>query len=96
MTTKSRPNSPTPLEPIRLKEIVRDVISWVVTEIKESGSAEIIDKNILEPLIKSVFQKLLPYIVTSSIVFLLVVIGMVLSLSWFLPQSYSKGVSTVS
>jgi hypothetical protein len=87
MTDTSRPPSPN-FEPVRLREIIKDIISWFIQEIKTSESASVIEKELVEPLLTLILSKLFPYIVTSSIVFLLAIVCVVLLITWFLPKAF--------
>jgi hypothetical protein len=89
MESRSRSASPPPSprpEPERLRSIIKDVIVWFVQEMRESGSANILEKEIIDPLLKGVLNKLIPYIVTSSIVFLVVIVGVIVGAAWLLPK----------
>ena len=94
----SPPPSPSPEpEPDRLRAVIKDIIAWFIRELRESGSANILEKEIIEPLLKSVLNKLIPYIVTSSIVFLVVIVGIVVGVAWILPKIFKSTTSpTVS
>lgn len=81
----SPPPSPIP-EPTRLKEILREMITWFVQEIRESGSSNVLEKEIIDPMLQNILNKLLPYIITSSIVFLVVIVGIILILTWLIPK----------
>lgn len=71
---------------MRAKEILRDCINWVVREIQnDKNTYPEIEKNLIEPILQSILRRLLPYIITSSIVFLLVLVFLVVGITWFLP-----------
>jgi len=72
-------------EPIKLRKIVKDVMGWIVQEIKNDNTFPEIQKHLIDPLLSSVLQRLLPYIITSSIVFLVILILLVVGIAWFLP-----------
>lgn len=76
--------SPSPA-PFRMKEILQDTVQWFLRELRESGSADEIEKQIVDPILKRILERLLPYIITSSIIFLFVIIGLVVAIAWFLP-----------
>jgi len=83
----SPPPSPSPEpEPDRLRTVIKDVIAWFIRELRESGSANILEKEIIDPLLRGVLNKLIPYIVTSSIVFLVVIVGIIVGAAWLLPK----------
>lgn len=85
MYNSERPVSPSP-GPVKMKEILKDTLSWFVRELKETGINEEFEKEIIDPILRSIFQRLLPYILTSSIIFLLVIITLILGIAWFLPS----------
>jgi hypothetical protein len=62
---------------------------------RESGSANTLEKEIIDPLLKTVLNKLIPYIVTSSIVFLVVVVGIVVGVAWLLPKILNTSAGSV-
>jgi type IV secretory pathway component VirB8 len=70
---------------MRAREILRDCIQWVVREIQDDDAYPEIEKNLIEPILSSILKRLLPYIITSSIVFLLILVFLVISITWFLP-----------
>ena len=72
-------------EPIKIRKIIKDVLNWIVQEIKNDNSFPEIQKHLIDPLLSSVLQRLLPYIITSSIVFLIILILLVVGIAWFLP-----------
>lgn len=72
-------------EPIKLRKIIKDVMGWIIQEIKNDNSFPEIQKHLIDPLLSSVLQRLLPYIITSSIVFLVILIMLVVAIAWFLP-----------
>jgi fatty-acid desaturase len=72
-------------EPIKLRKIIKDVMGWIIQEIKNDNSFPEIQKYVIDPLLTSVLQRLLPYIITSSIVFLVILIMLVVAIAWFLP-----------
>lgn len=76
--------SPSP-PPFRIKEILQDTVQWFLRELRDSGSADEIEKQIVDPILKRILERLLPYIITSSIIFLFVIIGLVVAIAWFLP-----------
>lgn len=94
----SPPPSPSPEpEPDRLRTVIKDIIAWFIRELRESGSANILEKEIIDPLLKGVLNKLIPYIVTSSIVFLVVIVGIIVGAAWLLPKILNTGtLATVS
>lgn len=93
-STSISPSPPSPRpEPDRLRAILKDVIAWFVQEIRESGSASILEKELIDPLLNGILNKLIPYIVTSSIVFLVVIAGIIIGVTWILPKTLSPGVS---
>ena len=79
------PQSPRP-EPERLRTVLKDVVAWFVHEIRESGSANILEKELIDPLLNGVLNKLLPYIVTSSVVFLVAIAGIIIGIAWAFPK----------
>lgn len=70
---------------MKAREILRDCIQWVVQEIQDDNAYPEIEKNLIDPIISSILRRLLPYIITSSIVFLLMLVFLVVSITWFLP-----------
>ena len=90
----SPPPSPRP-EPERLRSVIKDIIAWFVQEMRESGSANTLEKEIIDPFLKTVLNKLIPYIVTSSIVFLVVIVGIVVGVAWLLPKMLNTSAANV-
>ena len=70
---------------MRTREILRDCIQWVVREIQDDDAYPEIEKNLIEPVIGSILRRLLPYIIASSIIFLLVLVFLIIGITWFLP-----------
>lgn len=70
---------------MRAREILRDCIQWVVREIQDDDAYPEIEKNLIEPVLSSILKRLLPYIITSSIIFLLVLVFLIVGITWFLP-----------
>lgn len=73
---------------MKAREILRDCIHWVVKEIQNDEAYPEIEKDLIEPILHSIMRKLLPYIITSSIVFLLVLVFLVVGIAWFLPYKH--------
>lgn len=76
-------------EPVRLKAILKDTIAWFIKEIRESGSMAVLEKDIVEPVLQIILNKLFPYIITSSVVFLVVIATIILIAAWLLPKTIS-------
>ena len=70
----------------KLRRIIKDIIEWVVLEIRESGSTNIIEKELINPLLTSILNRLIPYIVTSSVIFLLVIASVIIGITWMFPK----------
>jgi len=70
---------------MKARQILRDCIQWIVHEIQNDEAYPEIEKNLIEPILNSVLKRLLPYIITSSIVFLFILVFLIISITWFFP-----------
>ena len=74
------------METNKLKIIVREILSWLVNEMSNEENKKLIENELIDPLLKTILQRLTPYIITSSIVFLLMIITIIFLVAWITPR----------
>ena len=74
------------MESNKLKIIVREILSWLVNEMSNEENKILIENELIDPLLKTILQRLTPYIITSSIVFLLMIITIIFLVAWITPR----------
>lgn len=47
---------------------------------------QLIENELIDPFLKTVLQRLTPYIITSSIIFLLIIIIVIIFVAWITPR----------
>lgn len=62
---------------MRLRELVHNIFGWVKSELKDEENGEMIQREIVDPMIQTILQKIYPYLIVSSAAFLLVFIGLI-------------------
>lgn len=55
-----------------LRDAIQQVLSYAKEEMRKKENAEIMQREILEPVVQFVLQKLYPYLIVSSAAFLIV------------------------
>jgi hypothetical protein len=86
---RSRQRPPSPV-PQTAKKIIQDMLSWILTEIRDNQMTDVIQKELVDPLLKKVLDSLFPYIIMSSVLFLLVIVFVMVAIAWFLPGKVSR------
>lgn len=74
------------MEGQKLKLIVREILSWLVNEMTNEENKQLIENELIDPFLKTVLQRLTPYIITSSIIFLLIIIIVIIFVAWITPR----------
>jgi hypothetical protein len=87
--SSTRPRSPQLPVPETAKKMIQDVLSWILNEIRENQMTDIIQEELVNPLLKKVLDSLFPYIIMSSVLFLLVIVFVMVAIAWFLPGKVS-------
>jgi len=76
----------------KLKIIVREILSWLANEMKDEENKSLLEKELIDPFLKTVLHRLTPYIITSSIIFLLVILFIIFLVAWISPRIFSPGI----
>lgn len=70
------------------RTILRDITNWLIHEIQIQDNYKELEKHLIDPVLDTILHKLMPYIITSSIIFLFVLVFIVVGIAWFLPVKH--------
>jgi hypothetical protein len=90
MRPRPRSRSISPQMPETAKKIIQDTLTWILNEIRDNEMTDVIQKELIDPLLKKVLDSLFPYIIMSSVLFLLVIVFVMVAIAWFLPGKVSR------
>jgi|TARA_B100000963_G_scaffold362019_1_gene402127 hypothetical protein len=73
-----------------ISKFTQEILNKIIDEISKAENISKIEKNIVEPLIMYTFKRLYPYLVMSSIIFILTFLVALLILLLLIKQIKSK------